>query len=56
MDYVTSNRMDHGFIIDGRCTYEETHWWNPELREENKRPGPGVLPPVLAEELHGSNH
>jgi ubiquitin carboxyl-terminal hydrolase 25/28 len=56
MDYVTSNRMDHDFIIDGRSTYEETHWWNPELREENKRPGPGVLPPVLAEELHNSNH
>jgi len=56
MDYVTSNRMDHDFIIDGRSTYEETHWWNPELRKKNKRPGPGVLPPVLAEELHDSKH
>ena len=56
MDYMTSNRMDHDFIIDGRITYEETHWWNPELRERNKRPGPGVLAPVLAEELHDSNH
>lgn len=53
MDYMTSN---HDFIIDGRIPYEETHWWNPELRERNKRPGPGVLPPVLAEELHDSNH
>ena len=56
MDYMTSNRMDHDFIIDGRITHEETHWWNPELRERNKRPGPGVLAPVLAEELHDSNH
>ena len=55
MDYVTSNRMDHDFIIDGRNTYEERHWWNPEVREENKRPGPGVLPPVLAEGLDDSN-
>ena len=56
MDYVISHHMDHDFTIDGRSTYEETHWWNPKVREENKRPGPGVLPPVLAEELHGSNH
>jgi ubiquitin carboxyl-terminal hydrolase 25/28 len=55
MGYMTSNRIDHEFIIDGRSTHEETHWWNPELRERNKRPGPGVLAPVLAEELHASN-
>ena len=56
MDYMNSNRMDHDFIIDGRIPYEEIHWWNPEIRERNKRPGPGVLAPVLAEELHDSNH
>jgi len=55
VDYMSSNRMDHDFIIDGRSAYEETHWWNPELRERSKRPGPGVLAPVLAEELHDCN-
>jgi len=55
-DYMTSNRIDHDFNIDGRVTYEETRWWNPEIRERNKRPGPGVLAPVLAEELHDSDH
>jgi ubiquitin carboxyl-terminal hydrolase 25 len=47
--------MDHDFIIDGRSTYEETHWWNPELRQRNNRPGPGVLPPLLTHQLHDSN-
>ena len=55
MDFITSNRMDHEFVIDGRSTNEETHWWNPELRKRNKRPGPGVLAPVLVEKFHAFN-
>lgn len=55
MDYLSSNRIDE-FTIDGRNHYEETNWWNPEERTRNKRPGFGVLPPVLAEELHNPNH
>lgn len=55
MDYVGSSRIDD-FTIDGRSRYEESNWWNPEERERNKRPGPGILPPVLAEDLHDPHH
>ncbi|KAF8167496.1 hypothetical protein B0H34DRAFT_647132 [Crassisporium funariophilum] len=51
-----SNRTDLEFTIDGRLNREETCWWNPEEREKGRRPGFGVLPPVLAEELHDPNH
>jgi ubiquitin carboxyl-terminal hydrolase 25/28 len=54
MDYM--NRTDPDFVIDGRVDYEETSWWNPIEREKSNRPGPGILSPVLAEELHDSNH
>ena len=54
MDYM--NRTDPDFMIDGRVDYEETNWWNPIEREKCNRPGPGILSPVLAEELHDSNH
>ncbi|TFK41972.1 ubiquitin C-terminal hydrolase Ubp2 [Crucibulum laeve] len=42
--------------IGGRDGYEESHWWDAELRERSGRPGPGMLPPVLAEALHDSEH
>ena len=54
MDYI--NRTDQEFMIDGRVDHEETCWWNPIEREKCNRPGPGILSPVLAEELHDSNH
>ena len=54
MDYM--NRSDQAFMIDGRVDHEEIDWWNPIEREKYKRPGAGILSPVLAEELHDSNH
>ena len=44
------------FILDGRVIQEEVLWWQPEERMRHQRPGPGILPPVQAEELHNSNH
>lgn len=54
MDYT--NRIDHDFNIDGRDNHEENMWWSQEERDKCKRPGPGVLPPVLADALHDPNH
>ena len=42
-------------MIDGRVDHEEINWWNPNEREKYNRPGPGILSPVLAEELHDPN-
>ncbi|KAF8549948.1 hypothetical protein OG21DRAFT_523923 [Imleria badia] len=38
--------------IDGRDKFEEDHWWDASIRDLHKRPGPGVLPPYLADFLH----
>ena len=56
MDFLSSGRLEQEFTIDGRVTQEEALWWNPEERERHQRPGPGILAPILAEELHNSNH
>ncbi len=56
MDYLGSSRLDQEFTIDGRVSQEETLWWNTEERERCQRPGPGILAPVLVEDLHDSNH
>ncbi|KAJ3575232.1 hypothetical protein NP233_g1222 [Leucocoprinus birnbaumii] len=42
--------------ISGRQEHEELNWWDPDNRVNNKRPGPGMLPPVLLEHLHDSEH
>ncbi len=42
--------------IDGRDDYEELHWYDPAVRALNPRPGPGVLPPLLADMLHDPDH
>ncbi|KAH7886262.1 hypothetical protein F5I97DRAFT_2027572 [Phlebopus sp. FC_14] len=42
--------------IDGRDMQEEERWWDASMREKCGRPGPGVLPPYLAELLHNSEH
>ncbi|KAF9225295.1 cysteine proteinase [Gyrodon lividus] len=42
--------------IDGRDKYEEEHWWDASIRDQHKRPGPGVLPPCLADLLHNPDH
>ncbi|KAF8973501.1 hypothetical protein BDZ97DRAFT_1648272 [Flammula alnicola] len=56
MDYLSSSRIDHDFTIDGRDNHQESLWWNPEEREKIKRPGSGMLAPVLAEALHDPHH
>ncbi|KAH9854519.1 cysteine proteinase [Lenzites betulinus] len=40
--------------IDGREDKEEVHWFDPALRA--LRPGPGLLPPLLADLLHDPEH
>ena len=42
--------------IDGRDKFEEEHWWDASIRDAHKRPGPGVLPPYLADLLHNPDH
>ncbi|PIL24467.1 transcription factor [Ganoderma sinense ZZ0214-1] len=39
--------------ISGRDEHEEMHWYDPALRAKHARPGPGVLPPLLASMLFG---
>lgn len=45
-----------GPSIDGRDKFEEEHWWDASIRDLHKRPGPGVLPPYLADLLHNPDH
>ncbi|KAI0776350.1 cysteine proteinase [Trametes elegans] len=40
--------------IDGREENEELHWYEPAVHA--LRPGPGVLPPLLADLLHDPDH
>lgn len=42
--------------IDARDQEEETNWWDAELRGTRNRPGPGMLPPFVAELLHNAEH
>ncbi|TFK26680.1 ubiquitin C-terminal hydrolase Ubp2 [Coprinopsis marcescibilis] len=55
MDFVNTN-LDSDVPINGRSDYEETRWWNQEEISKNGRPGPGLLPPVVAEDLHDPHH
>lgn len=51
-----SGPSSQGPCIDGRDKFEEEHWWDPSIRDLHKRPGPGVLPPYLADLLHNPDH
>jgi ubiquitin carboxyl-terminal hydrolase 25 len=42
--------------IDGRDSEEESNWWDDTERAKHNRPGPGILPPVLADNLHAPEH
>ncbi|THH10524.1 hypothetical protein EW146_g8349, partial [Bondarzewia mesenterica] len=42
--------------IDGRDEDEENDWWNVAVREKHRRPGSGILPPLLADKLHNPLH
>lgn len=50
------NSVSHKIEINGRDEDEETNWWNEEIRAKSRRPGPGILPPALAEALHNPEH
>jgi len=47
---------DTNIPIDGCSRSEEANWWDPDRRFLEKRPGPGVLPTSLLEELHDTTH
>lgn len=53
--YTTDIKQFDDVPIDGRDELEEKEWWNPDS-SGNKRPGPGMLPPLLADELHHPEH
>ena len=55
LDYMSPAKSSD-VQIDGRSTYEELNWWDPSVRQRFLRPGPGMLPPVLAEDLHDPEH
>ena len=42
--------------IDGTDENEELNWWNTAVRETHRRPGAGVLPPLLEDMLHNPDH
>lgn len=50
------NTTSRKIAIDGRDENEEIHWYDVALRAKCARPGPGVLPPLLADMLHDPDH
>jgi ubiquitin carboxyl-terminal hydrolase 25 len=42
--------------IDGTDDDEERNWWDAAVREKHRRPGPGILPPLLEDSLHNPEH
>jgi ubiquitin carboxyl-terminal hydrolase 25 len=56
MDFTTTIKSIPDIVIDGRDGFEEINWWDGSLRERLQRPGPGILPPLLAEQLHDPEH
>ncbi|KAH9917622.1 uncharacterized protein B0H18DRAFT_691434 [Fomitopsis serialis] len=46
----------HKIAIDGRDDFQELNWYNPAVHEAKPRPGPGMLPPLLADEIHDPEH
>lgn len=42
--------------IDGRNDVEERDWCDEATREQHRRPGPGILPPLLSHCLHNPEH
>lgn len=51
-DNSASKKVD----IDGRNNEEERNWCDEATRETYKRPGPGMLPPLLSHCLHNPEH
>lgn len=42
--------------ISGRDSREESNWWDSACAAGSSRPGAGILPTLLAERLHDSDH
>jgi ubiquitin carboxyl-terminal hydrolase 25/28 len=55
-DGWTTGSARRSVPIDGRNEAEEMRWWDARVREDNARPGQGILPPVLADRLHNPEH
>lgn len=45
-----------GINIDGCDATEELQWWDSDVQLRAARPGPGVLPTLLSQKLHDSDH
>ncbi|KAG6884778.1 hypothetical protein C0993_008339 [Termitomyces sp. T159_Od127] len=56
MAFMTAAKSHVDIAIGGRDDYEEKHWWDPALRSKETRPGPGMIPTMLADELHDADH
>ncbi|KAG6907945.1 hypothetical protein DXG01_006803 [Tephrocybe rancida] len=56
MAFIHTSKSSVDVTIDGRGDYEEKHWWDPALRDKEMRPGPGMIPTMLAQELHDPDH
>lgn len=55
LEYMSPTKSS-GVPIDARSTYEELNWWDSSVRQKYLRAGPGMLPPLLAEDLHDPEH
>lgn len=56
MAFMNATKSPVDVAISGRDDYEEKHWWVPAVRSKEARPGPGMIPTMLADELHDPNH
>ncbi|KAG6878955.1 hypothetical protein C0992_006310 [Termitomyces sp. T32_za158] len=56
MAFINVAKSHVDVAVSGRDDYEEKHWWDPALRSKEARPGPGMIPTMLADELHDPDH
>ncbi|KAH0591372.1 putative ubiquitin carboxyl-terminal hydrolase 2 [Termitomyces sp. J132] len=56
MAFMTGTKSHVDVTISGRDEHEEKNWWDPALRDKEGRPGPGMIPTMLADELHDPDH
>ena len=57
VDWVAhAQQVETGVKIDGCIIMEELNWWDPDVRLRAARPGPGILPTLLADKFHDSDH
>ncbi|KIJ53984.1 hypothetical protein M422DRAFT_42272 [Sphaerobolus stellatus SS14] len=47
---------DSNVALTGRDLGEEAVWWDIDRRAKELRPGPGILPTLLADKLHDPDH